>query len=1036
MAEPQAAQAGGAQMPKIDFAKLDEFMKGRGIDLKQKQAEAQAQKAESMPKGNPDAVESQTAFREVKDGDSYTDENGQKWEYSVFEYDIVPEDTKDEEVDELEGELEGDDAGEGEGTGSGLEDALDIALQILNEEEEGDKGSGEAATQDEATQLVMDAVEEVLGVAEDGANHPELNGRREVYAHSTKEGYSEPKGLTWKQGGGWEVDDPSELSETKQRRKEFEQTPDGKYRVKRDKSTFEHSAKQKAKLTNRRPVAATWEDCRAKDKARCRWHGAAYMRHQLEEVLKANGIPLGKYGVEMDDDKVDAIRGPKDPIGYRLIFATPEGTPLDTKTKIAREFFAKNPAVMFKEGGKNKLPSDAHDDTVFYIRDADMEDMPIDAPTQEDYDERHYTEKEAEHGASAARRSGTQWWSGDESRPREFFDMLREKPTNIVELNEDIIRYAQACPEYLPEGVTMEGLMADYEAFKKANAEKDGAEAFLMHGMMVEDAEGLVKDATGKVSEAAKAYYAISQKIYDRGAQVFRSVEEGLWKKYRDMMADGRSLWSYQDLVKGGSVKDAVAYAGTAFQGKRPFPMIGWNKAYDEELQEVIADIRKGWQGITGFSGRCFDACEKRSPLELSRALTMMEGVMTRAKMAVKELGDIQDEILRKASPELQKALKFKPVDKAKPANEETDDASGEGAAEPETPVAPTEEPAKPAKSTKKRKPKPKADASSGGADASGQKEDTENKDTGTDGGNGESTGVEKQETDPYIGQTGDAILGGIKLSDSPTIEEATEANKALSALERRLRGLANVVEEVKDKKDRQVAESEIAAVKSAMEKFQKDAVSKGIFFAKDQPKYNDDGESDSKPMDLPTNFRIESIKGADGKRTRVPYAAPAQGEMDAPVPSAPSTTTNAGSSGSEANGSSDGKPAKKVKRLSDKQLSAAFDKYSGKIGALGNGKTLDEIIDKDGFEMHYVTHPDTGKLMAFLVVKDKDTGAIDKSKGVVNLADKFNQVSAGEGNEAYQRFLQAVERRVNLAKKAREDEDYLNNLLGGNGPT
>ena len=128
---------------------LNKFLQEQGQSAGA-QPQQPAQQAQQPHAENPDTGAEQDGFANIKDGDTFTDENGQQWQYTVMNFNVVPEDTKDEMVDDLsgtddesEGEREPQDNEESDESESvdydgNLARGLDIALSILREEDESD----------------------------------------------------------------------------------------------------------------------------------------------------------------------------------------------------------------------------------------------------------------------------------------------------------------------------------------------------------------------------------------------------------------------------------------------------------------------------------------------------------------------------------------------------------------------------------------------------------------------------------------------------------------------------------------------------------------------------------------------------------------------------------------------------------------------------------------------------------------------------------------------------------------------------------
>ena len=128
-----ATQQQVSGMPKLDYTKLNglfgKAQGGRSVDMQQGavggQQETGAADLQQQADWEPDVVSAQEEFKDVQDGDTYTDPNGTEWVWNVMDYVVVPEEVKDEEVDALIVE------GEGEDENASAEDAIDVVADAV-----------------------------------------------------------------------------------------------------------------------------------------------------------------------------------------------------------------------------------------------------------------------------------------------------------------------------------------------------------------------------------------------------------------------------------------------------------------------------------------------------------------------------------------------------------------------------------------------------------------------------------------------------------------------------------------------------------------------------------------------------------------------------------------------------------------------------------------------------------------------------------------------------------------------------------------
>lgn len=662
----------------------------------------QAQQQQTAPVAsseNPDVVTAQEEFKNIKAGDTYTDANGQQWEWAAFDFEVVPEDVKDERVDDLEGEdVEGEVEEEGVDEDDALTRGLDIALSVLDP----DYKDEDAVVRDEAIDIVMDAVYDVLGekrpdaVAEDGMYY---GGHQ----------------LTQKQRG-YHADRLEDIAPYLRKKGLVKEDPQGGYWVDSYLQKPRKSAMEKANKSHRRPVAATWAECKAKDKSKCPFHGAAYLTDQLAQVLKANGMPLGKYGVIMDDAKI--VGGKKGAVGYRLLFSVPMGTSMDARNKIARDFLVKNPSIVLTQGSRSI--ENLNDNTVFYVAGSEYleDDLPVDAPTPEDYAKTHETSKEEEYGARSNASGATSWAKMDEMSIWDALGLLSEQPTNIVELNEDIMRYAQQFPEALPEGMDYETVKKAYERFKKANAKKRGLQAYLTEGMIVDKAEALADAAKKGLEKQGREYYDAAEQIYKMGSDVFNAVQSHFMKELSEIQGYVRDMPSGKALTGAeGGPDEITRYVGTGFKGANAKIPLG---KIPEDAAEILRNAGTQYDEEWKLASRGWDyvrqGCEQREPLLVQRGLELMNAHMKTAKGIEKTLGELQDDILGELSDEWKKKNGFRIKDGEKKDEPKAEAMTSESeGAEPAAPAeAPVEEKTTIEETEKKveeKKPEPESEA-------------------------------------------------------------------------------------------------------------------------------------------------------------------------------------------------------------------------------------------------------------------------------------------------------------------------------------
>lgn len=663
------------KMPEIDFAGLNKFLQeqGQNAGTQPQQPTQQAQQAQQPQTENPDTVAEQDGFATIKDGDTFTDENGQQWQYTVMNFNVVPEDVKDEMVDDIsateeevqgEGESQSDSDIEGSDAADydeNLSRGLDIALSILNEEDNEnaeieDTTSDESdagVAKDSALDILMSACDEVIGdsaVAQDGT-------------------YNTGKPLTMKrQREGWDTNDPSEIAAYHWKRKNVSKNADGSYHVGHYGTEANLKARENARRTHRQAVAATWKDCKAKDPYKCRWHGAAFMRDNFGQILQANGLPVGNFDVRIDTPEKIKSLGKNEPIPYRLIFATPVDTPPEVRMKCAREFFLKYPGLVYE------LPKgQAVGDLSFKVKEPeDAEDIPIDAPTQGDIRDRQDTQSEASWNERANARAAVSYAGRDTLDPSTFFDMLSEHPSNIVELNEDMLRYLHSFPDCVPEGMTAEDVREVYDRFKKSDAAKKGVQSYILNGEIRDRAEFLAEAAEQGLEKEAKSYYTAAQDVYDLASDIFNNVQQQLQDSYEEIYAAVRAMPSGKMVDGSTSGFKNTVYFGNGFRvnGKK-FP-INISGEEGEVLKECMEDYAKSYRIASALTDKIMEGCEKREPLLVAQGIAAARKHLQELQFSAETLGELQDTIIENMSEQRRKKNGISlPSEKGKKSNTE-----------------------------------------------------------------------------------------------------------------------------------------------------------------------------------------------------------------------------------------------------------------------------------------------------------------------------------------------------------------------------
>lgn len=659
--QPNGQAAAKPPMPELDFAGLNKFLQEQGQSAGA-QPQQPAQQAQQPQAENPDTGAEQDGFANIKDGDTFTDENGQQWQYTVMNFNVVPEDTKDEMVDDLSATDEGE--GEVQPQEQGDESTAENDEESTASTAEDDASDAGLATgEDSALDILMSACDEVIGdsaVAQDGA-------------------YNTGKPLTMKrQREGWDTNDPSEIAAYHWKRKNVSKNADGSYHVGHYGTEANLKARENARRTHRQAVAATWEDCKAKDKYKCRWHGAAFMRDNFGQILQANGLPVGNFDVRIDNPEKIKSLGKNEPIPYRLIFATPVGTPPEVRMKCAREFFLKHPGLVYE------LPKgQSVGDLSFKVKDPeDADDIPIDAPTQGDIRDRQDTQSEASWNERANARAAVSYAGRDTLDPSTFFDMLSEHPSNIVELNEDMLRYLHSFPDCVPEGMTAEDVREVYDRFKKADAAKKGVQSYILNGEVRDRAEFLAEAAEQGLKKEAKAYYTAAQDVYDLAADIFNNVQQQLQDSYEEIHAAVRAMPSGKMVDGSTSGFKNTVYFGNGFSVKgKKFP-IRISGEEGEVLKECMEDYAKSYRIASALTDKIMEGCEKREPLLVAQGIAAARKHLQELQFSAETLGELQDTIIENMSEQRRKKNGISlPSEKGKKSN-----------AEASTPEAPAKE--------------------------------------------------------------------------------------------------------------------------------------------------------------------------------------------------------------------------------------------------------------------------------------------------------------------------------------------------------
>lgn len=630
----------GLTMPKLNLSGLAQYFKDEktpdtpaqpnAVTSTTGQQNENMQPTQQDEEVNPDVVSAQEEFKDIKNGDTYVDKNGQQWVWSAIDFKIVPEEAKDGIVDELEvGEIEEEDGGDGQeesndAIGSGNVDGLGILRNHLK---------GSASANDDAIDIVQDAISEILGdtaIAQDYSDKWALSAKRQGF---TTDNPNEISATAWKKGKVTELPDL---------------TPEGKkqYKVDTYMTPADKKALENARQSHRRHVAATYENCKAKDKARCPYHGAAFMSDVLKGILQKHGISHSKFGIIQYDPEIKAGRGGKAPLPYRLIFATPSGASPEEVKSIAREFLTSNPNILF----------DREFDTegaVFKVKDINYEedDMPVGAPSEEGHLDKLDTAKQREYAQRARARGSLSWASLDEFSLSRYFDMLNEHPNNIVECADDMLRYAQKFEEYLPEGTSLKDVEKAYKAFMKANAKRDGLDEYIVQGTIVDGAEALARAAKEGREKDWAQYEEAAGKVYHMADEIFGAVRNGLMEGFWNARRDAMGLPNADKILQSTENGEIAYYLGDKYKCRgKQFPM-RINSGDAETMRELAQKYIQRLDAAQHDFDEVIQGCEQREPLLVYRGICTLYDKLNAAIDAGKIMGDLQDKVIANSDP-------------------------------------------------------------------------------------------------------------------------------------------------------------------------------------------------------------------------------------------------------------------------------------------------------------------------------------------------------------------------------------------------
>lgn len=470
-------------------------------------------------------------------------------------------------------------------------------------------------------------------------------------------------------------------------------------------SIAETSARKKATQTHRRNVAATWEDCKAKEKAKCPYHGAAYMTDQIKKVLMARGLPLGKFAIVAIDPENVADKGSPSLRRYKMVFSQPEDLSDEDSNAVVKDFFASMPNVMFNdrddEFGDSGNPIKTFHERNFELADEfeDAGDIPLDAPTAEEENARRDTPQEAQHYIRTRQR-GYDWGYRDDPELflTDYLNMLSEKPSNIVACNDDMMRYATQFPEALPPGITLDQVKGTYEKFKKANDLHKGLSAFILNGEVVPEADALAEAASLGKEKEDKEYRKAASDVYDLASQVFGGVQEALATKLRAIQGEIPKLPSSLAINSRDELHH-TRYLGKDFScSKNQFPTNQSGPLWDSlrGLQKTYETQYRNMKQLDMFQ----QGCEQRDPIRAYFGLLAFQKSIRDLKDTANKIGEIQDTFLTAKGPAWAEKHGFKPKKTKTATKENPERTQGTPKSEAKPKVATTPKAQKPDKTT------------------------------------------------------------------------------------------------------------------------------------------------------------------------------------------------------------------------------------------------------------------------------------------------------------------------------------------------
>lgn len=609
---------------------------------------------------NPDVVTAQEEFKDVKSGDVYTDSKGRSWEWTVIPFSVVSEKTKDTELDDI-ADAEGDEIGSGDeedgGSDKSLNDALEVALAVLNGESAGGPGSGVGQDADDISGLNDDR--NPLHQQKTATRQSERDGNQDRISKSQ---FTKPWNLTKARTGyGVTKSQLPFLSPTAQKR--AKKNPDGSAWVPSYLAGAAKSGFKKASETHRRNVAGDYEKCRAKDPARCPYHGAAYLTAKLGECIRAAGYVPGKFVVRMEDSPV---QGQTDRNRYALCFALPEGTPLGERMKIAKALFATSPGIMF-EGARGKDVTQEHflsnmsdydwSQMAFNVLPEEgIDDIPEGSMTLEEEEATRESKAEVAQNKRPQGRGATSWTKFDELSTDDQFAMLAERPKNIVSCADDIMRYARDVPEFMPDGIDIEEVRAAYNRFQEANAARQGLQAFDVEAHINDAADyanNYLKMATDAESrDRAAKYLEAAQEIYALAEQIMPAVRDSFieWK--------GELKKEFQQNYKQRAAKlEQGIYIGSAYKVKKDKKyVVPLNPRGTGKANEAYGALFRHLHMLEN-QGNCdlWTGCETREPTLVFQAMNQLRNNLLEAKLVLEKIGKMQDDFITNEMTEQQR---------------------------------------------------------------------------------------------------------------------------------------------------------------------------------------------------------------------------------------------------------------------------------------------------------------------------------------------------------------------------------------------